>query len=122
MQANWAHFQCRTFGHSVTSPNQSTPLFTLELRHVRVGKSLARPAFGKKLGKEWFGRSVIIVPLMRHFGKKRPGRKSGWQVLAKTYRPLPPVFRDFFSGSASLSRGLDVVLDELRRLRRPRGQ
>jgi hypothetical protein len=49
------HFQCCTFGRSVTSPNRINLLFPFELCHLLLGKSLAKTGFGKKSGKKWGG-------------------------------------------------------------------
>jgi hypothetical protein len=45
------HFQCCTFGRSVTSPKVENSLYALSLSLVPLGQSLAKSTFGKVSGK-----------------------------------------------------------------------
>jgi hypothetical protein len=45
------HFQCCTFGRSVTSPEKPNYLRNSDLRRIISGKSLAKTALAKSLAK-----------------------------------------------------------------------
>src|SRR5262249_11681216 len=95
------HFQCRTFGRSVTSPEIRNDFCRIDLWKNPFFQTLAKRAFGKYLGKNWFAVWLVIIPDVRHFGKKRRrGKKPVWQSLAK---------RLVFLVVNHLPRGCDVI-------------
>jgi hypothetical protein len=53
------HFQCCTFGRSVTSPKNHNLLYGLSLRPNVLGSYLAKTILGKYFGKDWFGRFLL---------------------------------------------------------------
>jgi hypothetical protein len=93
------HFQCRTFGRSVTSPEILNYLLYWYLRRVHAGKSLAKTDIGKKLGKTG---SVSVVY-----------RKLSYGILARfgMIRNLPPTGESGHSNPASSHMAPPFILE-----------